>query len=159
MKKTISFGKIDYNNSGRKNCLVTINLELRHTDKGVVFSCCGDIWNPRKSDIYCGGQCLDTIAEYIKTPMFKEIHRLWKLHHLNNMHAGTVEQEAAIEIWEAQGHKYDYSLVCDLLRDLDLYEVEVDGKPYKYGHGWLYRPIPESDLKRITEIINSEEVC
>ena len=74
------------------------------------------------------------------------------------MHAGTIDQESAIAAWEAKGNRYDYTAVCDMLRGLGLYEVEVDGKPYKYGHSWLYRAIPEGDLDRINEIIASGEV-
>ena len=153
MRKTISFGKVDYNGIGRRNNEVTIDLELRNTDKGIKFSACGNIWKGNNSDIICGGQCLDTIAEYITDPTFKEIHRLWKLYHLNSMHAGTVEQEEAIEKWKAEGNKYDYTAVCDYLKSINLYEVEHEGKPYKYGHAWLYRTIPEADLNKIKEII------
>lgn len=32
-------------------------------------------------------------------------------------------------------------------------KVEHDGKPYKYGHGWLFEAIPEKDLQRIKELI------
>ena len=154
----ISFGKIDYNHTGRRNHLVTVDLELRDTKHGPEFSCRGTIWNTRKTDCVCGGQCLDTIAEYVKAPLFREILRFWKLYHLNSMHAGTPEQEAAIKIWEDQGNRYEYKAVCEMLKDLGLYEVEHEGKPYKYGHGWLYQPIPEADLQRIREII-AKEAC
>jgi hypothetical protein len=30
---------------------------------------------------------------------------------------------------------------------------EVDGKPYKYGSAWLYRPIPETDLWEILSLL------
>lgn len=108
MKKTIDFGKIDYEGRGRENCPVTVEIELRKRGGEKTFtinpatkeriytgsetpiyyelSICGNIWNPRKTDIYCGGQCLDTIAEYIKTPLFQEIYKYWKLYHLNGMH-------------------------------------------------------------------------
>ena len=36
-----------------------------------------------------------------------------------------------------------------------------EGKPYTYGTGWLYEPIPADDLARIRYIIdpdNSKEV-
>lgn len=87
MKKTISFGKVDYLNHGRRDCEVTVDIELRTRDDGrPELSICGNIWNARHSDIYTGGQNLDTIAEYIKTTLFREIYRLWRLYHLNGMH-------------------------------------------------------------------------
>lgn len=182
MKKVINFGKIDYNGSGRKNCPVTIELELRKKGGEEVFtldaegkkkytgeitpvyyefSVCGSIWNPSKTDIYCGGQCLDKIAEYIKDPLFTEIYRLWKKYHLNGMHAGAPEQEEAIK--KMGSRQYNYKTVCEYLKNIDLYEVMYtgpsvgrmyDNELYKYGTAWLIQEIPESDLLRIKEIIN-----
>lgn len=95
MKKTFDFGKIDYNGTGRKNCAVTVEVELRQKEDGrEVLSICGNIWNTRHTDIYCGGQCLDTIARYVKTPLFKELYRFWKLYHLNDMHPECEHQAA-----------------------------------------------------------------
>ena len=61
MRKVFNFGKIDYNHSGRKNCMVEVEMELRDREGEYEFSVCGDIWNPRHTSAYCGGQCLDTI--------------------------------------------------------------------------------------------------
>ena len=92
MKKVISFGKIDYNGSGYKNCKVTVSVELKDEAKGKVLSICGDIWNPRETYVYSSGQNLDTISEYIKTSKFKKIYEIWKQYHLNDMHAGCIYQ-------------------------------------------------------------------
>lgn len=153
MKKTFNFGKIDFYGRGRKTNLVTVTVELRNTDNGAELSVCGDIWNNLKTDIVCGGQCLDEIKKYIKSPLFLEIYNFWKLYHLNGMHAGTRAQEKAIEEWESKGNKYDYTAVCEYLKSIDLYEVEHNGQPYKYGHGWIFEEIPENDLQRIKELI------
>lgn len=186
MRKTIEFGKIDYNGSGRKNCLVTLDIEIRQRGGEKTFtidpvtkeriftgnatpaynelSICGNIWNPRKTDIYCGGQCLDTIAEYIHTPLFKELYKYWKLYHLNGAHAGTPEQEKAIEEWKQAGNKYDYKTVCEYLKSINLYEVNYTGlsvgrryenEPYRYGCGWLIQELPSDVYNRIMEIINN----
>ena len=183
MKKTLEFGKIDYNKSGRRNCLVTVDVELRErggektfaidpktkekiftgneTPKYCELSICGNIWNPRKTDIYCGGQCLDEIAKYVKNPLFKEIYTLWKNYHLNGMHAGTPEQEKVIDEWKAKGNKYEYNAVCEYLKSINLYEVKYSGlsvgkrynnELYKYGHGWIIQELPENVKNRIIEI-------
>lgn len=182
MKKTIEFGKIDFNGNGRKNCLVTVDVELRkqggqetftvdskgaktYTGKKTPlfyeFSVCGSIWNPSKTDTYCSGQCLDEIAKYIKNPLFIEIYGLWKKYHLNGLHAGTPEQEEAIK--KMGSRQYNYKTVCEYLKNIDLYEVMYTGlsvgriyenELYKYGTAWLVQEIPESDLLRIKEIIN-----
>jgi hypothetical protein len=186
MKKRIEFGKVDYCGNGRKDCPVIVDVELREkggektftisketkeriytgetTPKYYEFSVCGTVYNRLKTDCYMGGQCLDEIARYIKTPLFKEIYTLWKKYHLNSMNAGTPEQTAAIEEWKKQGNKYDYTKVCEYLKSIGLYEVNYTGlsvgkvynnEPYKYGHGWLVREIPENDLKRIVEILEA----
>ena len=171
MKRTLNFGKIDYLGNGKKNCLVTVDIELRKkggektftidpttqeriytgeaTPEYIEFSATGTIWNHLKTDCYCGGQCLDIIAKYIKTPLFKEIFNIWNLYHLNGMHAGTPEQEKAIEEAEKNGldfsdtsyKKYDFKLseeerktaksrydkICDYLKSVNLYEVNFNG--------------------------------
>ena len=112
MKKTINFGKIDYLGNGRKNCAVTLDIELRSrggeinpatkeriytgetTPIYTELSICGAIWNTRHTNHYCGGQCLDIIAKYIKTPLFNELYNYWNLYHLNGMHPDCEHQEA-----------------------------------------------------------------
>ena len=160
LRKTISFGKVAYYSKRRVN-EVDVELELRESKHGLVFSCCGNIWNGSKTDIVAGGQCLDTIAEYIKTPKFKEIHRLWKLYHLNDMNAGTPLQDRVIEEAKRDGRlgsRYDYSEVCEELKKMGAYEVEHEGEMYKYGHKWLFRAIPEDDLIKIRKLL-AEEVA
>lgn len=49
-----------------------------------------------------------------------------------------------------------YTVDCELLKRHGLYEVEVDGKPYKYGHAWLYREIPENDMNKIRAILDKD---
>lgn len=86
MKKTFSFGKIDFFNRGVRDNAVSVEVEYNEKDGKKVFTACGNIWNRTHTDIVAGGQCLDTIAEYVKDEKFLEIYRLWKLYHLNDMH-------------------------------------------------------------------------
>lgn len=176
MKKTFDFGKIDYMDRGRKDCAVDVTIYLEekggekvfdkdgnftgdYCNKYVEFSAVGNIWNHLHSNIYSSGQNLDTIAKHIKTPLFQKIYTFWEKYHLNGMHAGTPEQEEAIAKWEAEGNKYDYEKVCEMLKSCGLYEVplnadligtrKADGKPYKYGYGWVISYIPKKDLEEI----------
>lgn len=71
---------------------------------------------------------------------------IWKEWHLNDMNAGTEKQTNFIDEWK-KSNKYDYSLVCEVLKKVNLYE----DNNYKYGNGWLIKPITE-DI--ITKIIN-----
>jgi hypothetical protein len=179
MIRTISFGKVDYTNKGRKNCEVVVDIELKEAYDGrPLFSASAGIWNPRKTDYYTVGQCFDLIDDKFSNQLndielWNKVYRLWKLHHLNDMNAGTPEQEEAIERWKDQGNRYDYTKACEYLKRIGLYEVDlnnvnsrgcwgwikrklkIDVIPYKYGHAWLYRPIPKDDLAIINQIINN----
>lgn len=95
MKKIFNFGKINFEGKGKVN-LVTIEMEYKEKNEKKCFSVRGNVWNARHSDIICGGQCLDTIAEYVQDPVFIEIFRLWNLYHLNDMHPDCEHQRADI---------------------------------------------------------------
>lgn len=193
LSRKINFGKIDAEGRGRKINSVDLVIELRNADTNKPeFSVCGDVWNSRHTDIVQGGQCIDSIDKFFKHDrLYKLIENLWKKHHLNSMHAGTVEQESCLKDFASEketirnelrnnawnkdkieynypenhfkewqnwnGSKWDsYTVDCELLKRHGLYEVEVDGKPYKYGHGWLYRAIPEKDLNKIRAILDKD---
>lgn len=152
MHRTISFGKIDWYGHGRRNCRVEVELRLEDTDQGAVFAASAKVWNPRGTDIVCGGQCLEELVPFIPDPAFQEIVHLWRRYHLNNMHAGTPEQETEVKRW-LDGRRYDYPAAREHLREVGLLTVEHNGKPYTYGTGWLYEPIPATDLAWIRSAI------
>lgn len=153
MRKKINFGKIDYNRTGRKINLVEVEIALEEKKQGMpVFTASAMVWNSEHTDCVMGGQCLDELLKYKElknNKQYQKIVELWEKHHLNDMHAGTIEQEEAIDNWKKQGNKYDYNEVCEFLKSVGLYEVEYEGNPYKYGHGWIYRAIPQNDLEEI----------
>jgi len=102
-----------------------------------------------------GGQCLDELYPFFKNDeVFKKLYNWWKLYHLNNMHAGTLEQEQALEKVHLLGAN-KYKQACEYLKSIGLYEVPYEGETYKYGHGWIYYPIPEQTLQEIKEFIIS----
>ena len=193
MKRTFKLGKIAYNGRARKTNAVEITVELRNrggdatftigpnkeriptgknTPEYVELSISGDIWNARHTDIWCGGQCLDTIAVFRNqfTPanqeLFDLLYDLWKKYHLNGMHAGTPIQEAFIAGLKTMGFKYDYKRACILLKDAGLYEVEFTGKtigrmydhePYKYGSAWVIEDLPGDVLLKVEHLIMTGE--
>lgn len=149
MNKTIELGKIDYLSHNRKDCMVDVEVELKETKRGLEFTASGDIWNPRHTDIYAGGQCLDTIREYVTDSIFLEIYDLWKKWHLNTMRCGGPEQTQAVKQWEVQGNAYDYKKVKDYLKSIDLlYEQGIE-----YGTKWWYEPIDEKSLTAIYDLL------
>lgn len=152
MFKKFDFGKVDYYGIGRKINRVTVEVETTEGDKPR-FTASGGFWNGSGIGYVRCGQCLDEINKFVKDKTFKKIYRLWKLYHLNDLNAGTPEQTEEIEKLKATGWKYTYEGACSHLKEKGLYEVMLDGAPYKYGHAWLYRAIPEGDLQEIRELL------
>ena len=157
--RTFDFGKIAYGRSSRKVYPVEVEVELRMLDNKVVFTASGVIYNSRKTDCYCAGQCLDEIADYVHNPKFRTIYKLWKKYHLNDMHAGTPEQEQLVDDYFKAEHKaYDYSEAKKVLEDNNMLTVKLpDGTDYTYGRGWLYEPIPEEDLQTIVDLLGATD--
>lgn len=172
MERTIYLTNINYkgiNKSG--HCRNRVEVELELTDDNC-FSAIAYVWNENHSDTYMIGQCFDDLKEIPEVgelPIFKEIYDLWKKYHLNNLHAGTKEQEdilkEAVKTRELEEYGANYKEKCDYLESKDMlydkkYLVEkkqADGTikrvPYKYGTGWLKEEIPEGDLLRIKSLI------
>lgn len=134
MKKVFEFRRND-NPRGRK-----VRIEVNLTNDGVFTASCA-------GPALYWGQCLDEAQKElnIKNPVFKEIIRLWKLYHLNDMHAGDKVQEDALK--DCPSTKYmdrrDFLLKKHLLVH--------DG--YEYGTSWLKYDIPTEDLNKIKELL------
>jgi hypothetical protein len=154
MKKVINLGKVDYNGIGRKINTVEIKIELKEKETAThyetlqtisnvpVFTASGGIWNNIKSDYICCGQMIDEIAKLF--PNYKQVQRIkeiWERFHLNDMKTGTKKQT---EI-RNETKLTDYEEICAYLKLVGCYE----DNGYKYGHGWLYEPIPEDILNEI----------
>ena len=164
-----------------------LTFELEEKEDGrLAFSAQGETWNSRGTDITEGGQCVERVAGYVVPgdagyAKAQRIAAVWKQWHLNDMKAGTVEQDDAIKVAEhglaerllregkitrdrlcyedgnvnghalahAAGYGSWYSLACDLLEKAGKLVVEIDGKSYKYGSAWLYRPLPKEVVEEI----------
>lgn len=157
MRKTFKFDKVAYTSKRRVN-LPTIEMELEYKNNDTskpILSICGCLWNATHTDIVIGGQCLDELNKFSSlkcNPLFKKLYRLWKLYHLNDMHAGTVKQEQALNNYCDPNRYYSYDEQCKYLESIGL--LVDDG--YKYGSSWLYWPIPDEDLKEIESLYYGE---
>ena len=153
-KQTIDFGKIDFNETGRKINLVEIEIELR-TDN--VLSICGNVWNNLKTDIVSGGQNLDTLKPYFKhDSLFNKLCLLWKNYHLNDMQACTPLQMAHLETVHhkcTDSNWYDWA--CLELEKVELLTTTYKNKPYKFGSQWIKKEIPQDILEFLdVEVFN-----
>ena len=159
-KAKINLGSIDVTGKGyRYEAFIEIELEDADTDKPR-FSVCGSVRTHNGGWGY-GGQCLDAMnrAKFMSQTsrkVFDKIYRLWKLYHLNDMHAGTPSQEAEIKKWNLT-HNYNYTDAVEYLDSIGMLTVEHDGKPYRYGSAWLYEPIPSDDLHLINSLLDVYE--
>jgi hypothetical protein len=117
----------------------TVEIEL--TDNGV-FTASGHT-------AHYAGQCLEEINKEIKpNKTFDLIYKMWKLHHLNDMHAGTEKQEQALAEKFNGVNANIYTEQCEYLESIGLL---VDNG-YKFGSGWLKREIPTEDLQLIKSL-------
>jgi len=162
VRKTIKFRKVAYYSARRINA-----VDVEVSFDGVRLSICGRIWNGSHTDIVAGGQCLDTIAKYVHTPLFKKIYRLWNLYHLNDTHTGTPEQEAAVNAArdEMPGEMDWYKAACAVLERKGLLTVPAEkadpyrsptskhlGQPHTYECERLIHPIPPEDVALIESL-------
>ena len=135
MERTLKFRR----NNAKTGRLVKVNIEL--TGRNVFSASCDTLG--------MHGQCFDEVKELgMNNSTFDEVYRLWSLYHLNDKHAGTVEQENALFRVNLLGAS-NYEKACEYLKSIGLYEVDYAGHPFKYGHGWVKYDIPEDDLEAI----------
>jgi len=89
----------------------------------------------------------------------QKLINLWKDWHLNGMNAGTPVQQEAIEKWKDEGNEYDYEKIVEYLKSIGLYEVPhpKTGEPYKYGHGWITKDLPEDFEDKLEWLLDEIE--
>jgi hypothetical protein len=149
MRKIIELGKIDYNRSGRKNCLATLEISW----DGARFTASGNIWNPRGTYTYSGGQIVEEVCGYF--PQNKQAQRIlaiWRDWHLNDMKAGSPDQEAFLKANPIADRLNHYKAACDALAAAGINpdpNYTHNGKPYAYGSAWLKRDIPSDVVAEI----------
>lgn len=139
-----SLGKVDYLDHGRRDCEAAITWEL----KDGRFSMCAEIWNARHTDIYQGGQCVDTVAAY--APHDKKAKRMvevWKRWHLNDMRAGSPAQEQYLREHPIS-YVYPTSHYDKASEVLEAAGLNPDNG-YKYGSAWLREDLPADVLAEI----------
>lgn len=151
--------RIDYYETGRKTNSAIINVEIAQkndsqlttelltVNQPFVLSMSGEIWQPSGHDIDCGGQMLDEFLYYSGNKKLKRLIEIWKNYHLNDMIPGTEPQMEALKECESS----DFKDRCNFLKDKGLY----NDRGYKFGHGWLVRPLPSKILPEVQDLVQN----
>lgn len=140
MKKIYNFEK-ELNNK-----TIEARVEIELNDNGV-FTASGWLQYGRRC---CSGQCIEEIYNcFNDNETMATIYNMWKKHHLNDLHAGTVAQEEALEKAGLTEWANNYKECCEYLKSINLYE----DNGYKFGCGWLKRDIPSQDLEIIKGLL------
>ena len=130
MRKIISFGKRAVGNPRIKNNEVTIEIELKETEKGLEFTASANVWNSKHTDIIMGGQCLDSLGQYLKhNKTYKEILDLWQKYHLNGMHAWCEHEHEENPSEKVKVYKLRYNEEGERLskiRDLGIFKQFIE---------------------------------
>jgi hypothetical protein len=151
MRRTLGLGMVDYNHSGRKNCRVTVEVELNDGR----LSICGNIWNPQETDCYSCGQNIYTLAELLHgSHKMQRIKAIWERWHLNDMKAGSPKQEEYLREHpvKAEYPQSHYEVASKMLADAGLNPDQTylyKGLPYQYGFAWLKEELPAEVIAEV----------
>lgn len=127
------------------------NLSIVKMLDGVVLTISGEV--RYKGHFRTGWQIIDELEYLLKADNVRwdvpkdkvaRLVEIWKTYHLNDLHAGTKKQE---EFIKKMLPNYEYSNACVILKEAGIYE----DRGYKYGHGWLYAPIPDDIIEFVRE--------
>lgn len=145
--ETMSKQSVSFVDANRNKVCVTIEFRDQNGMEELSFT--GDIGTS-------SGQCQDNIKPATKAQ--RQLLKLWKRYHLNGMSAGTPEQNKAIV--RVKDRSYDN--LVRVLKEKGLLTVKYNGKPYTYGHGWIYQTLPvdiHSQIDTLIETIQAEETA
>jgi len=163
--KNFLLGITKQNTILKERCKIYIEIELREEkrlikdwelkneyNKILTLSIVGDVVNRGKSIIF--GQINDTIKKllendgfcclFLKKEDIMKLLEIWKEYHLNDLIPGTKRQ---MEILKKYGI-VDYETAVEILKQHNLY---IDNG-YKYGSGWLYKPIPNEVIEFLKDL-------
>lgn len=119
MERRIELGKVDANENGKKNCMAVLEVELKDDKDVKAFSASMWIYTPNKKDCIIGGQCLDTflnmglhnqLSDENRT-IFMKVKNWWDMYHLNDLNAGTIEQDKCLQSHEDERESIGKQLI------------------------------------------------
>tara|TARA_Y100000034_G_C6910321_1_gene424399 strand:- start:18683 stop:19123 length:441 start_codon:yes stop_codon:yes gene_type:complete len=109
---------------------------------------------------YSAGQNLDEIKDlFPEDEMVSRIYKVWKKWHLNDMHAGSPDQEAYLAKLDYEGSDH-YSWAKETLEEAGLNpdpNYMHNGEPYSYGSAWLKVDLPAEVIDEVMSWPSGEE--
>jgi hypothetical protein len=104
---------------------------------------------------------VDTPAVGVNLQTINKIVEIWERWHLNDMNAGTVEQEEYLRNYYRINRdvKKSYGNDVKLLKEVSLYIVDHPknkGETYTYGTGWLTEEVPDNVIEFLYWLPESE---
>lgn len=139
MERRIELGKVDANENGKKNCLAVLEVEVKNNDNKDIkcFSASMYVYTPNKKDCIMGGQCLDRFLNRglhnqlsdEKREIFLKVKNWWDMYHLNDLNAGTIEQDKCLQSHEDEREAIGKQLI-------DTAWAEAQKKGYKNFNDW-----------------------
>jgi len=87
------------------------------------------------------------------TDKLNELIKIWNRWHLNNLRAGSPNQESALRNTKITRAFYPQAIAY--LESLGLHpdpNCLVNGKPYSYGSRWLKEELPEEVIKYLESL-------
>ncbi len=137
--------------------------DLKTHDTGLKLSISASEWNLSRSDCTQCGQMQDSLKRefqdrklklksVVSDNDFRKLLDIWNEYHLNDIKAGTEKQLDLISQYRDSEKYADKDVFLDrpeaILKD---HNANPDGD-WKYGHGFLFRPIPASEIKFIKDL-------
>lgn len=166
IEKKIGFAKKDKKGYARQSNVVEVTLRLDIQDSSKPkFGCSATVVGRNGRGANRCGQVMDYINENFldkiaNVESFRVLYGLWSKWHLNDMHAGTVEQRKCLETYSKEradsgiSGRITFEESVEVLKKHNLYIVEHNGELYRYGSGFIYDEIDPTDLKSIYQFLD-----
>ena len=145
-RKGVSLGLVDATGNGVKNNLVTLDVDVEFVNKDALtvelkringyykLSIVGNIWNASRTDVVSGGQCQDTIREFLpmkpggRDKAISQLLDLWDQYHRNDMRAGTRQQMEVIKLFRdlIERHEDPADAALEMVENMGLVMDAID---------------------------------
>lgn len=150
---------------------VTITLKIKHTDRDKILTTTAELAPKGTQNVVSFTGTMSGRAGQIDSELRKEVEsgevtviiadeqlevilKAWELFHLNDLKAGTLAQEKALQEWEAQPN-YNPDINEGVV--LQIYNLNPD-RGVKYGHGWYLLPISDEQLQPLIDIFENPTI-